>query len=161
MEVGFRVEWAGVVILLLQGVWRANESCQSCLHVLLAGFSPWSHSYRGSYRTSSHPKPPWIIGVEDILIWTVLFWQYSHLTHTAVLCKAFSLCSESQTPEWREYKNGAKLVFLLTASCNTSSGLSAFCCWTNDDDLTSTVHLTSNSVNRTSKMVPRLLLSLV
>lgn len=60
---------------------------------------------------------PWIIGVEDILIWTVLFWLCSHLSHTAVLCKAFSLCSESQTLEWRECKNGAKLVFLLTASC--------------------------------------------
>lgn len=60
---------------------------------------------------------PWIIGVENILIWTALFWLCSHLSHTAVLCKAFSLCSESQILEWRECKNGAELLFLLTASC--------------------------------------------
>lgn len=61
------------------------------------------------------PIFPWIIGSEDISIWTVLFWLCSHLSHTAVLCKAFSLCSESQTLEWRECKNGAKPVCLLTA----------------------------------------------
>lgn len=104
-----------VVILLLQGLacWRALSelscaACRTCSIVL---------------PTEDLIRPvlllilPWIIGVENILIWTALFWLYSHLSHTAVLCKAFSLCSESQILEWRECKNGAELLFLLTAPC--------------------------------------------
>lgn len=118
IEVNLHVEWAGVVILLLQRFGTLVSSIRAAF--------VWLQACRTSSRvlpTEDLIRPvlflilPWITGVENILIWTALFWLYSHLSHTAVLCKAFSLCSESQILEWRECKNGAEFLFLLTASC--------------------------------------------